>query len=104
MSSKLTILPDKMSYSQSKNTSDVSKRLRILRAQLYGKDTDMSIHLPKQSLIFSNSPASSYPQAGLDTSYIKRDLYKTFIIATLLVGVQVTVYLSLKNHLLKLPF
>lgn len=104
MSLKLAILLDNMSYSQSKNTPDISKRLRTLRAQLYGKDTDRSIHLPTQTLTFTNSPASNYPQAGLNTSYIKRDLYKTFIIATLLVGAQVIVYLSLRNHLFKLPF
>lgn len=93
-----------MSYSQSKNTSDTSKRLRTLRAQLYGKDAGISIHLPKQSLTSTNSPVSSYNQAELNTSYIKKDLYKTFIIATALVGIQVSTYLGLKNHLLKLPF
>ncbi|OGE33986.1 hypothetical protein A3C59_05440 [Candidatus Daviesbacteria bacterium RIFCSPHIGHO2_02_FULL_36_13] len=70
-----------MSIQQTKKQSDLEKRLRIVRQQMYGKD---SYSLNSESPITkSSTPLKS------DTAYLYQDLLKISILSSLAIGSQI---------------
>lgn len=83
------------------------KRLQTLKRQLFGKETHEyrarqnplgltpTIKLPP----FAISPVPAQPE----TSYLKSDLLRILILASLLLGAQLLLYLSSLRNLINLP-
>ena len=96
-----------MAIHQSKNQSDLEKRLKILRQQFYGKGSDQkptpSEHLTHR---YINPTPSSTPHtiALLDVSYLRQDLLKIFTFSSIAIGAQIIFYLLLKNQVLNINF
>ena len=106
-----------MAIHESKKQSDLEKRLKLLRQQVYGKENRQSS---------SPSGAHSYqlsdkkkiksddryrPQVGRlttdsysDTTYLYHDLFKILTLSSLAIGVQLILFMLLKNHILNLNF
>ncbi|KKR80152.1 MAG: hypothetical protein UU73_C0001G0319 [Candidatus Daviesbacteria bacterium GW2011_GWA1_41_61] len=94
-----------MSYSQSKKLTDTEKKLQSLRAQLYGKDKDLTPTSPSKtnSFSFKSSPEEAAPgtKTTADTGYLRHDLLKILLLASLMIGAQVALYFSLKSNFIK---
>lgn len=88
-----------MGIFNSKKTTDTEKRFKTIRAQLYGKEP---LQNGSRSYIYnSNSntePAKTINQASLlELSYLKKDLLKILILATLIFLTQTIIYFGSKT-------
>ena len=74
-----------MPVQRTHNASDIEKRLKILKSQLYG-----------QSRFTPQVPASSiqHPSSSSDLTFLKKDLLKIAILGTLAIGIQLILYFS----------
>lgn len=88
-----------MAYTQTKKTTELEKRLNKLKVQLYGKEVEVTGSGTSQiaGRANTNLPLS-------ETSYLKKDLIKIFLVSSFLIGIQISFFLALRNNLLKLPF
>lgn len=80
------------------------KRLENLRRQLYGKEKLIykkpPVDLPALNNVLESKNQPTVVSTTLDTSHLKKDLIKIFILSILAVGIQLTLYfLSLKNFI-----
>mgnify|MGYP003393650438 CR=1 FL=1 len=91
-----------MAIELSKKQSDLEKRLKLLRQQVYGKNTssDVSYNVANKKIEGSTTVASSTS----DIAYLYRDLLKIAIFTSLAIGIQIILYLSLPSHVLNLNF
>lgn len=84
---------------ESKKRSDLEKRLKLLRQQVYGRqgssDTINATTLPKGKV---NTTLTT------DLQSLRSDLFKILIFSAIAIATQVILLLSLKNHLLNLNF
>ena len=89
------------------------KRRETLRRQLYGKEVasiklphkQSSPHQPENSGTFSLPDYQTVTTATQSTTaYLTKDLTKVLTFSILAVTAQLTLYLSLQNHLIKLSF
>ncbi len=105
-----------MAIQQTKKQSDLEKRLRLLRQQVYGKtemkkplrneklDREMvgpRFALPQLTTQIPN-PASNSEIFQSDISYLYSDLRKILVLSCLAIGVQVIIFALTKNHILNL--
>ncbi len=80
-----------MANFRSKKQSDLEKRLKLLRQQVYGK-----IETPEIS--------KSTHSASADITYLSPDLIKILTLSSLAIGIQVILFLLVRNHILNLNF
>lgn len=86
-----------MAIIQTKKQTDLEKRLKILRQQVYGKNTSTSVNQYTCGLDKTNTPSS-------DISYLYKDLTKILVMATSAIAFQVTLFIFMQRHLITLGF
>lgn len=110
-----------MPIQQTKKQSDLEKRLRLLRQQVYGKNSEefrstqnigVSEHQTaskSKRLTYRHtdiSISSGFPSRSesfqSDLTYLYQDLKKISILASVALGAQIISFILLKNHLLNL--
>jgi hypothetical protein len=99
-----------MAIQQIKKQSDLEKRLRLLRQQMYGKSPDHSPHFaPSASHLAgeagrpTDTPNHS-SSVRTDTAYLRQDILKITILATSAIGIQLILFVLSRNHILNLNF
>lgn len=80
-----------MALLQSKKHSDLEKRLKLLRQQVYGKVEG------------ANQTQVDY-SASADINYLSSDLFKILTLSSLAIGIQVILFLLVRNHILNINF
>ena len=83
-----------MPIQQLHKQSDLEKRLRLLRQQVYGKG--------HAKISESHSVRQSQKMYQSDITYLNEDLTRISILATLAIGVQIILFTLTKNHILNL--
>lgn len=91
--------------------SDLQRHLKILEYQLYGKKERLEVRSEKlDNEVGGEKPRISeshiplqVPTSTSDITYLKQDLLKILIIASLAVAVQLVLYLSSAIQKIKLP-
>ncbi len=93
-----------MSIQQTKKTSDLEKRLRLLRQQVHGRE-QFNAESPKYKLEdkFSSTNQSTKDSVS-DVAYLKQDLLKIVILSTLALGSQIILFFLIKNSIINLNF
>lgn len=91
-----------MAYSQSKKLTTAEKKLQILKAQLYGKNEVVTAK--SSPSLFTNavvdlSSKNHHLSTSHEITFLKKDLIKTLIFATLAITIQITVYFVLQSRL-----
>lgn len=81
-----------MAIQQSYKQSDLEKRLKLLRSQVYGKSE------AKQLSSKTSTPLKS------DTVYLYQDLLKIGLFSSAAIGIQIVLFFLIQNHILKLNF
>lgn len=87
-----------MSIHESKKQSDLEKRLKLLRQQVYGKSRSSAISY--QSSGKKEEKSDNY-STKTDISYLYQDLIKILTLASLAIGAQIILFFLTKNHILK---
>lgn len=90
-----------MAILQTKRQSDLEKRLKLLRQQVYGRGPENSERLRKPDRSETGTPISS-ESFRTDISYLYHDLSKIGIFATLAIGAQIILFILMKNHIVDL--
>lgn len=94
-----SITHEGMAISRGLQSSDIDKRLKILRQQVYGgkNNFDFKVH--------GTEVNSSYKQetSTADIAYLRKDLLKITMLATLAVSLQLFLFFALRNNIIKLP-
>ncbi len=83
-----------MPITESRKQSDLEKRLKILRQQVYGRNTQKSDKL-------MHSPTGKI-QVSSDLNYLYHDLIKILTLSSIAIGIQFILFILLKNHVLNL--
>lgn len=95
-----------MAVIKSLKLTPTEKRLQILREQLYGKNPVQSPHAPHAKIAGNTdslktefvSPIKNYQT---DISYLRADLLKILILASMAFAVQITLYISINNGFIR---
>lgn len=95
-----------MSIQQTKKYSDLEKRLKILKQQVYGKNSEdkyISISVDQKKKT-SDIPTRRYTDALIssDMSYLYKDLFKITILSTAALGLQFILFFLTRNNILSL--
>ena len=85
-----------MAIQQTKKQSDLEKRLRLLRHQVYGKTYSLS-----ETNHSTQTPISG-TSLKTDIPYLYQDLLKIGIFASIAIGIQAVLFILLKNHILNI--
>lgn len=87
----LSTTPD-MVYSKNLTSSDIEKRLEVLKRQLYGKGAEVKS--------FRQGPASQRGERGspVETNYLQKDLLKIFLLASSAITVQILLKLAIPRY------
>ena len=85
-----------MSIQQTKKQSDLEKRLKLLRQQVYGRSES------KMAYQSTNASPNRTNTATTDLAYLYQDLLKIALLSSAALGVQIIIYFLLQNHVLKL--
>jgi len=85
-----------MAIQQTKKQSDLEKRLKLLRQQVYGKLPTAEGPLRREAS--SKASGASYT----DLTYLYQDLFKILALSSIAIGVQTILFFLLKNHILSL--
>ncbi len=100
-----------MAILQTKKQTDLEKRLKVLRQQIYGKTANQKVNtLVKQKGEFTHQYTDSQvhksnTEVGRnDISYLYQDLFKIGILATCALGIQIILFFLIRNHILVLNF
>ncbi|MDD2822836.1 MAG: hypothetical protein PHQ59_02020 [Candidatus Daviesbacteria bacterium] len=92
-----------MAYSESKELTDTEKRLQALKTQLFGKEkvkaTKKSSY--QTSAIHNTGVISTTQHEHQDLAYLKKDLLKITMLATIALFVQLIIYMQLTLKILK---
>lgn len=89
-----------MAIVQTKKQSDLEKRLKLLRQQVYGKEKVESITRPANY----QQHAAPSSQPTTDLTYLYQDLFKILVFSSFAIGAQVILFFLSKNHILNLNF
>lgn len=102
----MSVIEPKMSIQQNKKQSDLEKRLRILRQQVYGKQPLAIGHqsLDRKQISNNQRPTTINYIGGTDVTYLHQDLLKIFILAGCALGIQLVLFILSKNRILNLNF
>ena len=97
---------ERMAIHQTKHTTDLEKRLQLLRRQVYGKPAYQSIgksaDQPTHRLIDMPIHRPANTQISSDLTYLHQDLLKILTFSSLAIGAQAILFFLLKNHILNL--
>lgn len=102
-----------MAIHQTKGKSDLEKRFRQLRQQVYGQQTPPSHpEANSKSMVYSISSVDTQPQAknylsaslASDQEYLYQSITKIIILSAIAVGAQLLLYFLSKNNLVNLSF
>lgn len=88
-----------MAINQTHKQSELEKRLKLLRTQMYGKTESYSVKSDNQ---LTNHPASTQSLRGSDMLYLRADLTKISILALLAFGIQFMLFFLIKNNFLSI--
>lgn len=107
-----SIVPKDMAITESKKQSDLEKRLRLLRQQVYGKSSDEPKSSPNEKVStyqMNNNQLSSIPSNHTesfksDITYLHQDLFKVLTLSSVAIGIQLILFFLLRNHILNLKF
>lgn len=105
---------DQMSYSRSRKLTDTEKKLQALKTQLYGKTYSLPTSTGKTTTSSSSSLPTFQFNRNIDQrenfykpllekdnqDYFKKDLLKTLLLATVIVGIQTFLFIGLKKGLI----
>lgn len=88
---------ERMTIHQTKKQSDLEKRLKLLRQQVYGKEDRMKLEVRSEKSNFAlQNPTSSQS----DLTYLHQDLFKIVTLSTVAIGAEFILLFLLKNNLL----
>lgn len=91
-----------------RKTSDIEKKLKILRQQMYGKDSMQSSDISLQTSDKTKKTDDRQPMIDRhfvsDTTYLYKDLSKIGLLSFLAIGSQLFLFFLIKNHVLNLNF
>lgn len=95
--------------SRSKILTDKEKKLQSLRQQLYGKEPTVQLPNHSESNSAFSFKSTSEPLTNqkviellsTESNYLKKDLTKIFVLATIALLSQLAIYFSLNQELLK---
>jgi len=92
-----------------KKQSDLEKRLRLLRTQVYGKEQSSahSYQLSDERSSLTDKTNKSddrrlTTESYSDITYLYQDLLKIGIFSTLALGLQIILFILTKNHILNI--
>jgi hypothetical protein len=99
-----------MAINQTQKQSDLEKRLRILRQQVYGKQTNQQLSelqerklpIPKYQLAGLSDKHQSNISISSEITYIRQDLLKIFLLTSIALIAQFILFYLLQNHILSL--
>ncbi|MBI2020357.1 hypothetical protein HYS94_02955 [Candidatus Daviesbacteria bacterium] len=106
-----------MAIQQTKKQSDLEKRLRLLRLQVYGtgkkwevRNEKMEKEMGSEKSNFSSQnltshvlhPTSNSQSFRTDITYLRQDLTKITMLAALAFGAQIILFFLMQNNLLKI--
>ncbi len=93
---------------QTKKLSDLEKRIKLLRQQVYGKQKmDEEVRSEKSyipSQVLTSHLTSPTLSSRSDISYLRFDLLKILTLSSLAIGVQIILFVLSRNHILNLNF
>lgn len=96
-----------MAISRSTKLTDTERRMQTLKIQLYGKEGTGGLK-PSHNFGVGTFHLSSTAEeiapssvSKLDTNYLKNDLLKICLLASLAIGTQLMLYLALQKGLIK---
>lgn len=102
-----------MAIQERKKETDLEKRLKVLNRQLYGRQEEAKAptqetlsQKPSYSLSENSLPLNSHKNLSAKESevlYLRQDLLKIFILSSLAIAAQFSLYLALTKQLVKLP-
>ncbi len=93
-----------MPIQQTKRQSDLEKRLKLLRQQVYGKP---EVKVEKIGSVNSIPATINYQSVTTDSSdvaYLRQDLLKILLLSAAAFGTQFLLFGLTKNHVLNLNF
>ena len=88
-----------------KKTSDIEKRLKTLRQQIYGRDQfrDQNSEIrDKKETATNYEPRTT--NLTSDITYLYNDLFKIGLFSCLAIGSQLVLFFLLQNHVINLNF
>lgn len=92
----------RMAIHETQKQTDIERRLKLLRMQIYGKERE------SQKFVSSDSSDSSEAMTPLtptsDITYLYHDLFKIGVLATFALGAQIILFYLLRNNLLRINF
>lgn len=95
-----------MAIHQTKKQSDLEKRLKLLRQQVYGRKPVVSSkqYVVGKEITPRNTHTPNYQPHTTDVTYLYQDLIKIGIYASVAIGAQIILFILSKNHILNLNF
>ena len=84
-----------MAIQESKKQSDLEKRLKLLRRQVYGKEFRV------QNEVTTNNESQTINSSS-DLTYLNQDLLKILIFASIAIVAQIILLFFSKNHIVNL--
>ena len=91
-----------MAITESKKQSDLERRLKLLRQQVYGKMERSESPKPQHIKTSIQRPGENLVSS--DITFLYQDLSKIGILATIAVGIQIVLFLLIRNHILNINF
>ncbi len=90
-----------MAIQRTQSKSDLERKLKLLEYQLYGQQEKLDVGDKKMGKVV-RSLSLENPTSISDVAYLKQDLKKIFILASLAVTTELLLYFSSLNKLVKL--
>ncbi len=94
-----------MAVIKSLKLTPTEKRLQILREQLYGKNPINNSYVKvtqiTDSIKTKTEFVAPFKNYQTDISYLRSDLLKILVLASIAFAVQITLYISVNNGILK---
>ena len=87
-----------MAITESRRQSDLEKRLKLLRQQVYGRESAAS------SKYYVPSEKTEENIHNTDTIYLYKDLFKILALSSVVIGVQLILFILTKKNILNLNF
>lgn len=86
-----------------KKQSDLEKRLRLLRRQVYGKQLS-AISYQTSDENNKSGDRQLTTESYSDIFYLYQDLFKIIILSSIAIGTQIILFFLSRNHILNLNF
>ncbi len=93
-----------MSIQQSQKKSDLEKRLKILRQQVYGKRQDLTSLPASFSTKSLGISVWNNDNEASDIANLYKDLSRILILSLMALGAEITLFVLVNNNFIKLGF